>query len=162
MKHKDFVFSSDIIQGRTSGEQLRVGIVVATFNGDISNGLLKGCKKGLKFCSVQTENIYIYSVDGCVEIPIIAQRLAKKKLVDVIICLGSVIKGDTPHFDYVCQAVTDGITSVSLDNQLPVIFGVLTTLNYDQAVFRSSDNDNNKGFDCALTAVKTTTLLQLI
>ena len=76
--------------------------------------------------------------------------------------MGSVIKGDTPHFDYVCQSVTNGISSVSLTYNLPVIFGVLTTLNYEQALVRASNDDNNKGFEVALTAVKTATLLDLI
>ena len=89
------------------------------------------------------ENVYIYTVDGCVELPVIAQRLADKKVVDVVICLGAVIKGDTPHFDYVCKAVTEGVTRVSLDYKLPVIFGVLTTLTYDQALERASNDDNN-------------------
>ena len=116
----------------------------------------------MRFANVKNDNIFIYTVDGCVEIPIIAQKLAEKKIVDVIICLGSVIKGDTPHFDYVCKAVTDGVLRVSLDAKLPVIFGILTTLNYNQALERASNDDNNKGAEVTQTALKTINLLNSI
>ena len=162
MKNKPFKFTEDMNVGSVSAEKIRVGIVIATFNGDISNGLLEGCKKQLRFANVKNDNIFIYTVDGCVEIPIIAQKLAEKKIVDVIICLGSVIKGDTPHFDYVCKAVTDGVLRVSLDAKLPVIFGILTTLNYNQALERASNDDNNKGAEVTQTALKTINLLNSI
>ena len=162
MKHKPFKFLKNMNIGGLESRNYRVGIVVATFNGDISNGLLEGTLKGLAASNVKKENIAIYTVDGCVEIPIVAQRLADKKIVDVIICLGSVIKGDTPHFEYVCQSVTQGISTVSLTAKIPVIFGVLTTLNYDQALKRASDDDNNKGYEAAQTALKTINLLDQI
>ncbi len=107
MKNKAFKFTDTMNVGSLDAQQIRVGVVVATFNGDISNGLLDGCLKQLKSSKVKDENVFIYTVDGCVELPIIAQRLADKKIVDVVICLGAVIKGDTPHFDYVCKAVTE-------------------------------------------------------
>ena len=162
MKNKAFKFTDTMNVGSLDAQQIRVGVVVATFNGDISNGLLDGCLKQLKSSKVKDENVFIYTVDGCVELPIIAQRLADKKIVDVVICLGAVIKGDTPHFDYVCKAVTEGVLRVSLDSKLPVIFGVLTTLTYDQALERASNDDNNKGSEVTKTAIKTANLLHSI
>ena len=162
MKNKAFKFTDSMKVGSLEAQKIRVGVVVATFNGDISNGLLDGCLKQLKSSKVNDENVFIYTVDGCVELPIIAQRLANKKIVDVVICLGAVIKGDTPHFDYVCKAVTEGVLRVSLDSKLPVIFGVLTTLTYDQALERASNDDNNKGAEVTKTAIKTVNLLDSI
>ena len=162
MKNKAFKFTDSMNVGSLDAQHIRVGVVVATFNGDISNGLLDGCLQQLKHSNVNDENVYIYTVDGCVELPVIAQRLADKKVVDVVICLGAVIKGDTPHFDYVCKAVTEGVTRVSLDYKLPVIFGVLTTLTYDQALKRASNDENNKGAEVTRTAIKTLNLLNSI
>ena len=162
MKNKAFKFTDSMKVGSLDAQQIRVGVVVATFNGDISNGLLDGCLNQLKRSNVKDQNVFIYTVDGCVELPVIAQRLADKKVVDVVICLGAVIKGGTPHFDYVCKAVTEGVLRVSLDSKLPVIFGVLTTLTHDQALERASNDDNNKGVEVTKTAIKTVNLLHSI
>ena len=156
-------FIEDVIQGLPDGEHISVAIVVSSYNGNISNGLLTGAIKALDKCQVKMENRFIYAVDGAVEIPIIAQRVIKQKKVDAVIALGCVIQGDTSHFDYVCHMVADGCNRVSLDMSVPIAFGVLTTDNEEQAIERSSLNmDTNKGYEAALTAVKTISLLHLI
>ena len=158
IKKDDFIFEQRFQSGSLKGKGIRVAIIVATFNGEISNGLLSGCEKGLDECNVSSDDVTVYTVDGCVEISLIAKKIAVKKLADVIICLGAVIKGDTVHFDFVCKAVTEGINHVALTCDIPVIFGILTTLNYEQALERSRNDDLNKGYESAITAIKTITL----
>ena len=157
-----FTSQYDVKTGDLNGSGLTVAVVLATYNGEIATGLLDGCMQGLFSCQLTQADISIYSVDGCVEIPVVAQGLIKKNVFDVVICLGAVIKGESAHFEYVCDMVSQGISSLSLTYNIPVIFGVLTVLTYDQAIQRIQKNESNKGFEAALTAVKTVRLMQQI
>jgi 6,7-dimethyl-8-ribityllumazine synthase len=152
--------SHDHLTGTREGAGLKVAIVVAEFNTEITQGLLDGSIKGLKLCGLSDVDITILTVPGVVECSSVAAKLASKGHFDAIICLGAVIRGDTSHFDFVCQSVTQGITSVSVEYKLPVIFGVLTTDTYEQAKIRASDDDNNKGLEAAYTAIEMATLFK--
>ncbi|RAP31845.1 6,7-dimethyl-8-ribityllumazine synthase [Candidatus Marinamargulisbacteria bacterium SCGC AG-414-C22] len=161
MKLEDkYQFNMDLanLTGSMKGSALKIAIVIATYNGVISEGLLHGAKKALKECNVADSSIVIAAVDGVVEIPVIAQRFLDKGTVDAVVALGSVIQGDTAHFDYVCQFVTQGLCDLTVKYAKPIAFGVLTTHTYDQALERAQDDDFNKGYEAALTAVKTVTL----
>ncbi len=157
---RDFNFDLVHFKGHTDGKSLKVAIVIATYNAEISEGLLQGAKRALVEANVPETAIRIASVDGVVEIPVIAQQFCVAKQVDVVITLGSVIQGDTAHFDYVCQFVTQGICDLTVKYGIPIAFGVLTTHSYEQALERAKNDDFNKGYEAALTAVKTATLKQ--
>ena len=143
-----------IYSGKFVARGTRVGIVVSRFNEFISSKLLEGALDCLKRHDIKDEDIEIAWVPGAFEIPLIASKMAKSKKYDAIICLGSVIRGTTSHYDYVCSEVSKGIASVSLQSDLPVIFGVLTTDNIEQAVERAGTKAGNKGFNSALTAIE--------
>ena len=143
-----------IYSGKFVARGTRIGIVVSRFNEFISSKLLEGALDCLKRHDIKDEDIEIAWVPGAFEIPLIASKMAKSKKYDAIICLGSVIRGTTSHYDYVCSEVSKGIASVSLQSDLPVIFGVLTTDNIEQAVERAGTKAGNKGFDSALTAIE--------
>ncbi|HMP99303.1 MAG TPA: 6,7-dimethyl-8-ribityllumazine synthase [Cyclobacteriaceae bacterium] len=132
----------------------RIGIVTAAWNDDITGALKLSCIQSLSKSGVKRENIIIKSVSGTFELSLGAQWLAEQKDIDAVICLGCVIQGETPHFDYICQAVAYGITEVNLKYNKPVIFGVLTTLNKQQALDRAGGKYGNKGEEAALTAVE--------
>lgn len=134
--------------------QSNIAIVVGEFNQDICEGLLQGALKTLQKIGFQKNKIRVISVPGAFEIPLAAAWLAQKKKADAVICLGAVIRGDTAHFDYVCQAVTEGLTRVQLDYRLPIAFGVLTVDTKAQAVERASDNDFNKGAEATMAVLK--------
>ena len=142
------------IEGKLIAEGLKVGIVVARFNEFIGSKLLSGAIDGLVRHGMNDDDIEVAWVPGAFEIPVMAQRMAQSKKYDAIICLGAVIKGSTSHYDYVCAEVSKGVTSVSLQFGLPVMFGVLTTDNIEQAIERAGTKAGNKGYDCALSAIE--------
>lgn len=152
------VFSGEFIVSKT----VKVGIIVSRFNDFIGTKLLEGAKDALIRHDVSEENIDIVWVPGAFEIPLAAQRLAQTKKYDGIITLGAVIRGSTPHFDYVCAEVSKGIASLSLEHQMPIMFGVLTTNTIEQAVERAGTKAGNKGFDTALGLLEMMSLLSKI
>lgn len=141
-------------------KKLRFGIVVSEWNSEITDALLGGALNTLFENSVKKNNITVKSVPGSFELTLGAQLLAKSKKYDAIICLGCVIQGETRHFDFICDAVANGITQVGINNNLPVIFGVLTTNNLKQAKERSGGKHGNKGEEAAYTAIKMALLKQ--
>nr|WP_072537249.1 6,7-dimethyl-8-ribityllumazine synthase [Anaerococcus mediterraneensis] len=140
----------------------KYAIVIARFNHFITDRLLEGCLDTLKRHEVKDEEISIIRVPGAFEIPLAAKKLVKKDDVDAVICLGAVIRGDTPHFDYVCAEVSKGVAHVGLESEKPVIFGVVTTDNIDQAVQRAGVKSGNKGSEAALSAIEMANLVDLI
>ena len=149
-------------EGKLIPNQIRIGIVVTRFNEFISSKLLDGAMDGLLRHDVKEENISVAWVPGAFEIPLIASKMAKSGKYDAIICLGAVIRGSTSHYDYVCSEVSKGIASVSLSSQIPVMFGVLTTENIEQAIERAGTKAGNKGYDCALGAIEMVNLIRQI
>lgn len=135
-----------------SGSDLTIGVIVSAFNDHITDQLLEGCLTTLKDKGVNDDNIDVIAVPGAFELPLAAQWVIETTDVDAVVCLGCVIKGDTPHFDYVCNEAARGIQHVQLETGVPVIFGVLTTNTEAQAIERTT-NGNNKGIDAALTAM---------
>ncbi|MGD0342301.1 MAG: 6,7-dimethyl-8-ribityllumazine synthase [Bacteroidales bacterium] len=134
--------------------EMRFGIVVADWNKDITSSLLKGAQKTLKKHGVSAKNIITKHVPGSFELTLGAQWLAEYDDLDGVICLGCVIRGETPHFNYICQSVTQGITQLNLDYNIPFIFGVLTTENHLQALERAGGKKGNKGDEAAVAAIK--------
>ncbi len=147
-------------EGRLVAEGLKVGIIVARFNEFIGSKLLSGAIDGLVRHGMNEDDIEIAWVPGAFEIPVAAQKMAQSKKYDAIICLGAVIKGSTSHYDYVCAEVSKGVASVSLQYGLPVMFGVLTTDNIEQAIERAGTKAGNKGYDCALSAIEMANLFR--
>ena len=141
-------------------KNMKVGIVVARFNEFITSRLLGGALDGLKRHNVPEEDVQVAWVPGAFEIPLIASKMAKSGRYDAVICLGSVIRGSTSHYDYVCNEVSKGIAAVSLETGVPVLFGVLTTENIEQAIERSGSKAGNKGFECAEGAVEMVNLIR--
>lgn len=150
------------IEGKLIAEGLKVGIVVARFNEFIGSKLLGGAIDGLVRHGMNEDDIEVIWVPGAFEIPVMAQKMAQSKKYDAIICLGAVIKGSTSHYDYVCAEVSKGIASVSLQFGLPVMFGVLTTDNIEQAIERAGTKAGNKGYDCAMGAIEMVNLIRNI
>lgn len=150
----------EVIEGKLVAEGLKIGIVVGRFNEFIVSKLLGGALDGLKRHGVDENNIDVAWVPGAFEIPLIAKKMTKNEKYDVIICLGAVIKGSTPHFDYVCAEASKGIASVSLSSEKPIIFGVLTTDTIEQAIERAGTKAGNKGYEAAVTAIEMANLLK--
>ena len=148
-----------IIEGKLVAQGLKVGIVVGRFNEFIVSKLLGGALDGLKRHGVCEDDIDVAWVPGAFEIPLIAKKMAQNEKYDAVICLGAVIKGATPHFDYVCAEASKGIASVSLSTEKPVIFGVLTTDTIEQAIERAGTKSGNKGYDAAVTAIEMVNLI---
>ena len=148
------------LEGKLVAEDMKVGIVAARFKEFITNKLLGGALDGLTRHDVREEDIEVAWVPGAFEIPLIAARMAKSGKYDAVICLGAVIRGSTSHYDYVCNEVSKGIASVSLETGVPVLFGVLTTENIEQAIERAGTKAGNKGYDCALSAVEMVNLIR--
>ena len=142
------------IKSLPNGAGKKIGIVVSKWNDSITNALLEGAVNTLLSAKVNREDIIINEVPGTFELPFGAQRILKVKKVDAVICLGCVIQGETRHFDFICDATANGIMRVSLDNELPVIFGVLTTDTLQQAIDRSGGQHGNKGVEAAATALQ--------
>jgi 6,7-dimethyl-8-ribityllumazine synthase len=134
--------------------KMRFGIVVSDWNHEVTSALLEGATRTLKKHGATENNIVIRHVPGSFELTLGAQFLAEYDDLDAVICLGCVIQGETPHFTYICQSVTQGITQLNLDYNIPFIFGVLTTLNLAQALARAGGDHGNKGDEAAVTAIK--------
>lgn len=147
-------------EGKLVAEGLKFGIVVARFNEFITGKLVSGALDALNRHGVLEEDVELVWVPGAFEIPLIAQRLAESKRYDAVICLGAVIRGATPHFEYVSSEVSKGVANVGLATRIPVIFGVLTTDSIEQAIERAGTKGGNKGFDAAVTAIETANLLK--
>lgn len=150
------------LEGNLVAKGMKVGIVCARFNEFITSKLLSGAMDALKRHEVSDEDIYVAWVPGAFEIPLIASKMAKSGKYDAIICLGAVIRGNTSHYDYVCSEVSKGIASVSLASDIPVMFGVLTTENIEQAIERAGTKAGNKGYDCAMGAIEMVNLIREI
>lgn len=151
----------NIFEGKLVSEDIKIGIVAARFNEFITSKLLSGALDGLKRHEVSDEDIDVAWVPGAFEIPLIASKMAKSKKYDAVICLGAVIRGSTSHYDYVCNEVSKGIAQISLANDIPVLFGVLTTENIEQAIERAGTKAGNKGFDCAVSAIEMVNLMRV-
>ena len=150
------------LEGKLVSQGIKVGIVAARFNEFITSKLLSGAMDGLLRHDVKEEDIEVAWVPGAFEIPIIASKMAKSGKYDAVICLGAVIRGSTSHYDYVCSEVSKGIASVALASGVPVMFGVLTTENIEQAIERAGTKAGNKGYDCALGAIEMVNLVRQI
>ena len=151
------------LEGKLVSENgIKVGIVAARFNEFITSKLVGGALDGLKRENVKDEDIDVAWVPGAFEIPLIASKMAKSRKYDAIICVGAVIRGSTSHYDYVCSEVSKGIAQVSLANDLPVMFGVLTTDKIEQAIERAGTKAGNKGFECAQGAIEMVNLIREI
>lgn len=148
-----------IFEGKLVAEGIRIGIAAARFNEFIVSRLLSGCEDTLLRHGVCADDIHVAWVPGAFEIPVAAQRMAKSGKYDAVICVGAVIRGDTSHYDYVCNEVSKGIAQVSMATGVPVLFGILTTENIEQAIARAGSKAGNKGYDCALSAVEMVNLL---
>lgn len=149
-----------VLEGNFDGKGLRVGIIAGRFNEFISSKLIGGAEDALKRHGVDGESIDLAWTPGAYEMPLVAQKMAKSGRYDAIITLGAVIKGSTPHFDYVCAEVSKGVASVSLETGVPVVFGVLTTNTIEEAIERSGTKAGNKGFDAGMTAIEMVNLLK--
>ena len=149
-------------EGKFDGRDVRIAIVAGRFNEFITSKLIGGALDVLKRNDVSEENIDIAWVPGAFEIPLIAKKLANTQKYDAIITLGAVIKGSTPHFDYVCAEVSKGVAQISLQSKLPVIFGVLTTNNIEEAIERAGTKAGNKGADAAFSAIEMINLIKEI
>lgn len=149
-----------VFEGNLIAEGLKFGLVVGRFNEFITNKLLSGAQDALNRHGAQEKDIEIAWVPGAFEIPLVAQKMARTGRYDAIICLAAVIRGGTPHFDYVCAEVSKGVAKVGLDSGLPVIFGVITADTIEQAIERSGTKAGNKGWDAAVTAIEMANLLK--
>lgn len=149
-------------EGNLVSKEIKIGIVAARFNEFITSKLIGGALDGLKRHDVCEDDISIAWVPGAFEIPLIASKMAKSCKYDAIICLGAVIRGSTTHYDYVCSEVSKGIANVSLNSDIPIMFGVLTTENIEQAIERAGSKAGNKGYDCAVGAIEMVNLIREI
>lgn len=150
------------LEGKLTAKNMKVAIVVARFNEFITSKLLGGALDCLTRHEAEDKNITVAWVPGAFEIPLAAQSLAATKKYDAVICLGAVIRGATPHFDYVCAEASKGVAQVALQHQLPVAFGILTTDTIQQAVERAGTKSGNKGTDAAMSAIEMVNLLRQV
>lgn len=150
------------IHGSLHAQGLRFAIVVSRFNETISGRLLEGAKDCIVRHGGDEKSVTVYYCPGSFEIPVVAQRLCKSGKYDAVICLGAIIRGDTPHFDYIAAEAAKGIAQVSLSGGCPVMFGVLTTDTTDQAMDRAGGKNGNRGWDAALGAIEMVRLLEQI
>ena len=151
-----------VLEGNLVAQNIKVALVAARFNEFITSKLVSGAMDGLLRHNVKNENVEIAWVPGAFEIPLIASKMAKTGRYAAVICLGAVIRGTTSHYDYVCSEVSKGIAAVSLNSSIPVMFGVLTTDNIEQAIERAGTKAGNKGYDCALGAIEMVNLIKEI
>jgi 6,7-dimethyl-8-ribityllumazine synthase len=148
------------IEGKLKAEGLRFAIVASRFNDFISRRLIDGATDALLRHGADEKNIEIVRVPGSFEIPLVAKKVAGSKKYDAVICLGTVIRGATPHFEYISAEVAKGIAQVTLESEIPVAFGILTTDNIEQAIERAGTKSGNKGWDAALSAIEMANLLR--
>ena len=151
-----------VLEGKVVAQGIRVGIVAARFNEFITSKLVGGALDGLKRHDVKEEDIDVAWVPGAFEIPLIASKMARSGKYDAVICVGAVIRGSTSHYDYVCSEVSKGIANVSLNSDIPVMFGVLTTDNIEQAIERAGSKAGNKGYECATGAIEMVNLIRAL
>lgn len=148
------------IEGKLIAKGLKFGIVLSRFNSFISDRLLEGAMDALRRSGAEEGDCWVVRVPGAFEIPLATQKMAKAKRFDAIICLGCVIRGATPHFDYIAAEVTKGIAHLTLENEVPISFGVLMTDTIEQAVERAGTKIGNKGFDAAMSAIEMANLMK--
>jgi 6,7-dimethyl-8-ribityllumazine synthase len=149
-------------EGDLTAGGLRFAIIVARFNSVVTDRLVEGCLDALRRSGANMGDVELVKVPGSWEMPVIAKALAKQQRFDAIICLGAVIRGDTPHFDYVAGQAASGLAQIAVETGVPVAFGVLTTNTVEQAVDRAGGKSGNKGFDAAMTAIEMANLLRKI
>ena len=149
-----------VFEGNFSAKDVKIGIVAARFNEFITSKLLSGAMDALNRHEIAADNIDVAWVPGAFEIPLIAKKMANSRKYDAVICLGAVIRGSTTHYDYVCSEVSKGIAHISLDSEIPVMFGVLTTENIEQAIERAGTKAGNKGYDVAMGAIEMVNLIK--
>jgi len=148
------------IEGKLSGKGIKVGIIVSRFNEFISGKLLDGAMDALRRHETSDEDIEVAWVPGSYEIPLMSKKMAASGKYDVVITLGAVIRGSTPHFDFVANEVAKGVAQVGLETQKPVIFGIITSDTLEQAIERAGTKSGNKGFDAAMSAIEMANLLK--
>ena len=153
---------ANIIEGKLQADGKKFGIVVSRFNNFISDRLLEGALDALIRSGAAEDDIDIVKVPGAFEIPLLSQKMAQKGKYDAVICLGAVIRGATPHFDYVSSEATKGIANVSLQHGIPVILGILTTDTIEQAIERAGTKAGNKGWESAIAAVEMANLIDVL
>lgn len=149
-----------VFEGKLISKKIRIGIVAARFNEFITSKLLSGALDTLKRHDVEEDDIHVAWVPGAFEIPLIASKMANSGNYDAVICLGAVIRGSTTHYDYVCSEVSKGIAQTSMASGIPVMFGILTTENIEQAIERAGTKAGNKGADCAAGAIEMVNLIR--
>ena len=149
-----------VLEGKVIGQGMKIGIVAARFNEFIVSKLLSGAVDRLVRNGVEEDDITAAWVPGAFEIPLMAEKMAQSGKYDAIICVGAVIRGSTSHYDYVCNEVSKGIAQVGLKSGIPVLFGVVTTENIEQAIERAGTKAGNKGYDCALSAIEMVNLMR--
>ena len=149
-----------LAEGKLSAEGFRFAIVVSRFNDFICSRLADGAMDALKRHGAADENLFLVRIPGAFEMPLVAKKLAGSGAHDAVICLGAVIRGATPHFDYVAAEVSKGIASVALESGVPITFGVLTTDNLEQAIERAGSKSGNKGYEAAMAAIEMVNLLR--
>lgn len=150
----------EIKEGKLDGKDCRIGIVVSKFNDFVTSRLMNGALETLQRQGVEDEDIETIRVPGAFEIPLVARYLARTKKYDAVICLGAVIRGETPHFDFISTEMSRGIAQASLETGIPIVFGVLTTNTAEQALERSGEPEKNRGADAARTAIEMATLMK--
>jgi 6,7-dimethyl-8-ribityllumazine synthase len=151
-----------IVEGVLKGEGLKMGVVVSRFNSFITERLLTGAMDALTRHGVQKRDVVIYRVPGSFEIPLLAKKLASSGMYDSLVCLGALVRGQTPHFDFISSEVTKGLAQVSMESGTPVSFGVITADTTEQAIERAGTKMGNKGFEAAVTAIEMANLLKNI
>ncbi len=149
-----------VFEGNLVSKEMKIGIVVARFNEFITSKLLSGAVDALTRHDVADDCIDVAWVPGAFEIPLIASKMANSGKYDAVICLGAVIRGNTSHYDYVCNEVSKGVAQVSMNSQIPVMFGVVTTENIEQAIERAGTKAGNKGYDAAMGAIEMVNLIR--
>jgi 6,7-dimethyl-8-ribityllumazine synthase len=147
-------------KGQLEARSLRFGIVVSRFNSLVTERLLQGALRGVRECGGSDENIKVVQVPGAFEIPLFAESLASTGKFDAVICLGAIVRGETQHHDYLARAVFSALQQLQITHHVPVVLGILTTENVEQALQRSGDDPGNKGYEAAMTAVETAKLLR--
>lgn len=157
------MYNVNLLEGKVvAPEGMKVGIVASRFNEIIVNKLLGGAIDGLVRHGVEEKNITAAWVPGAFELPLIAQKMAKSGKYDAVICVGAVIRGDTSHYDLVCNEAAKGVAQVTLSTGVPILFGIITTENIEQAISRAGSKSGNKGYDCALSAIEMVNLISKI
>lgn len=153
---------TQVFEGQLQAAQFRFGIIVSRYNSMITGRLLDGALDALKRTGAPEKAMDIYRVPGSFEIPLLAKRLATAQKYDAVICLGALVRGETPHFEYISAEVTKGIAQVSLETGLPITYGIITADTVEQAVNRAGLKSGNKGFEAAMTAVEMVNLLKTL